>query len=98
MPWNVQLEDENCEAIEKGVTIWGFIPEEQSKSFELLRFVDPYGDTVFNRLQMTVFIEEWTRLEEASKQNAQHDKWQAVRRLALKCQSEPHTYLRFVGD
>lgn len=98
MPWNVKLETENREPIEEVLTIWGFMPEEQSKSFELLRFIDPYGDTVFNRLQMVAFLEEWMRLEEASKQNAQHDKWEAVKRLALKCQSEPHTYLRFVGD
>src|SRR5258708_35875733 len=31
-------------------------------SFPLLRFVDPYGDTIFNGAQMRGFLPEWSRL------------------------------------
>ncbi len=98
MPWNVRLEDENGEVLEEVLTIFGFIPKSQQGGFVLLSSVDPYGDTTFNRPQMQLFLDEWQKLENAAKENSQLEKWNAVKVLSLRCQSEPHTYLKFVGD
>jgi hypothetical protein len=96
MPWNVRLEDEKARVIDEVLTIFGFIPEQSG--FCLLEGIDPYGDTVFNGLQMKRFINEWDTLENGAKIASQVEKWSAVKRLCLRCQSEVHTYIRFVGD
>lgn len=59
-----------------------------------LRFIDPYGDTTFNQLQIGVLVEElsvWANTDPAP----------AIRHLlqfATLTQGETHTYLKFIGD
>lgn len=63
--------------------------------FRLLRYVDPYGDTYFNQRQMADFLVDWNALKPTDDQREQ---WILVRDMAVKCQQEPHLYLRFIGD
>jgi len=67
-------------------------------SYNLLCYIDPYGDTVFNRLQMDVFLAEWERIRRTAQTPEQVEAWASVRELARKCGEEPHFYLRFIGD
>lgn len=63
----------------------------------MLRFIDPYGDTVFNSRQAGVVESELSRLAQdaSGKELGIVDK---VRELAVRCATEPHLYLRFEGD
>jgi len=63
-----------------------------------LPFIDWYGDTVFNRLQMKVFRAEWAGLRNRTESEAESDLLAAVDELAGRCEQEPHLYLRFYGD
>jgi hypothetical protein len=38
------------------------LPDPDDHRYNLLRFIDPYGDTVFNRIQVAVLIEKLHRL------------------------------------
>ncbi len=67
-------------------------------SFNLLCYIDPYGDTVFNGLQMDAFLIEWERLRAAVQTPEQMEAWAGIRDLAMKCKEEVHLYLRFIGD
>lgn len=67
-------------------------------SYKLLCHIDPYGDTVFNRLQMVVFLTEWERLIGIAQTSEQRKAWTGVRDLARRCNEEVHLYLRFIGD
>ena len=98
MPWNVKLENEEGKTLDEIMKVWGFVPSADALDYPLLRFIDPYGDTIFNRPQMVPFLEEWGRLEQLAQQNSQRAQWDAIKRMAVRCHSEPHTYLRFVGD
>ncbi|HZP24528.1 MAG TPA: hypothetical protein VFB04_13860 [Terriglobales bacterium] len=98
MPWNVQLEDEHGEAITRVLAVWGFFPEPDDKTFLLIQFLDPYGNTVFNRLQMPQFLEEWERLRDLAEKMSNLSAWTDVKRLAQQCASGVHLYLRFIGD
>jgi len=63
-----------------------------------LRFIDPWGDTTFNQLQIPVLIEE---LECASAEtNAREEREQIalILHLAHRSVGVTHTYLRFIGD
>jgi hypothetical protein len=73
-----------------------FLPKD--RSFMLLSFIDEYGNTVFNRIQMPMFMKEW---EEATKKVTDKTDLilvRQVREMAEQCGSTPHLYLKFYGD
>jgi hypothetical protein len=72
--------------------------EEEEKEFPLLRFVDPYGDTVFNGLQSEALIPELKRLQSRATSQQQRKLMERVLELAEACRSSVHHYLVFVGD
>ena len=63
-----------------------------------LRFVDPYGDTVFNQQQIRVFLEEVRAVpaEHLSADAKSH--LEKITELAARAQTKVHTYLKFYGD
>jgi hypothetical protein len=66
-------------------------------AFPILRHVDPEGTTLFNRLQLAAALPEFEAFALAAPAEA---KAEAARLLkfARKGASEPHLYLRFLGD
>jgi hypothetical protein len=99
----VVLQDENCNNISdiiedpQGVIALS-LPNISDRTYCCLRFIDPYGDTIFNRIQAIIMVEEWDKLEQSfSNQNAE-TLWVDIRKLIVQCSEEPHTYLRFIGD
>ncbi len=95
MAWDVRLQDENCKPVIPfdAAIEFGMIP--QSGEFKLLHYIDPLGDTIFNRLQMDDFLHDWSRLQPNT---GEREQWKIVFDFASKCKSEPHLYLRFIGD
>lgn len=74
------------------------LPSHDDESYQCLRFIDWYGHTVFNRLQMPIFLSEWQRVRAKVKSDEECDLIDRVEKLAHDCQCEPHLYLRFIGD
>jgi hypothetical protein len=74
-----------------------FIPDEVRASSVCLRFVDPYGDTVFNQLQLTVLIDELKRVMDSSSDPENRDLLTGLVGF-LDASREVHVYVRFVGD
>lgn len=66
--------------------------------YPLLRWVDPYGDTVFSQLQMRGLVPELERLERDTNADELEDVIRAVLGLAERCATLPHHQLVFVGD
>ena len=64
----------------------------------LLEGIDPYGDAVFNRLQMETFLDEWATMMERPESREERELLLAVAQLAEKCRNGMHLYLKFVGD
>jgi hypothetical protein len=62
-----------------------------------LRFIDPFGDTIFNRGQAAVLLEELksVRVAADSTTAAYIDN---VLRFANTASRSPHNYVRFIGD
>lgn len=63
-----------------------------------LRFIDPHGNTSFNRLQMSSLIVETERVRGRLKDEITEKFAEGVLRLALRCQDELDTYLKFYGS
>ena len=63
-----------------------------------LRFINPYGDTIFNILQLPVLVQELERVLASVSDPQLQAHARAVLDLANQAKGEAHTYLRFVGD
>ncbi len=66
--------------------------------YPYLAYVDPFGITVFNRLQMDVVIPELIQLrteEDAGRIGSVIDQ---VIQFATQCRDEVHLYVEFEGD
>ena len=66
--------------------------------YPLLRWVDPYSDTVFSQLQMRGLVPELERLERETTGDEHREVIRAVLGLAEQCATRPHHQLVFIGD
>ncbi len=92
MPWTVRLQDERGLPAEVADSVVDF----DLPSRGLLKYVDPYGDTIFNRVQMEDFINDWKMIEPAD--SVKRQAWQQVHEMATRCNNESHLYIKFIGD
>jgi len=74
------------------------IAHEGDERFQCWRFIDEYGDTVFNRLQMPQFLEELQLIRASVKSPTDLGVLAQLERMARRCQDEAHLYLKFYGD
>jgi hypothetical protein len=74
------------------------LPNHDDDRFQVIRFIDWYGDTVVNRVQAATFLQEWETLRKKANSKEDQDLVFAIRELALRLQAEPHLYLKFYGD
>ena len=63
-----------------------------------LQFIDPYGDTTFNQLQIPKLIEELEALSLNCQTDEKRRELEAVIEFVRKAKGEPHTYIKFYGD
>ena len=63
-----------------------------------LRFIDPYGDTIFNRAQMEVLREELLSVPESALDTEASEHKKKIVELTTKAEAKVHTYLKFYGD
>ena len=66
--------------------------------YELLKYVDLYGNTVFNNLQMKILLKDLNFLLENAKDNEEKEIIKAIIVLCDKCLKEVHLYIKFYGD
>ncbi|SRR6266542_2756333 len=79
--------------------IYPLLPPLEDESFNCIRFIDHFGYTFFNRLQLErQFLPEWARLYEKASKPEQREILQRVERLAMEALRAPHRLLKFVGD
>jgi len=75
-----------------------FLPHFQDTSYACLRFVDPYGDTTFNQLQMPQVVRELEKTLGSIDDDAVRRHCESVLALARQANGQVHTYLKFYGD
>jgi hypothetical protein len=99
---NVFWQDENGNdregVLDPHMLLSRIVRSEMAISTSLVRFIDPYGDTTFNQLQIPDLITELTGAKEwqlSSDERAHLDK---VIQLVRRSMSQHHTYVKFVGD
>jgi hypothetical protein len=63
-----------------------------------LRFVDPWGDTIFNQNQIPVLLAELRAVASASTQPELHAHIEQLVDLVEQSVEQMHTYIKFIGD
>jgi hypothetical protein len=74
------------------------LPQIDDESHPLLGGIDPYGDTVFNGIQIRRFLLEWEVVSSNAVTTEERELVSKITELALRCRDEVHLYVRFVGD
>jgi len=74
------------------------LPRSDDTSFQHLNRIDWYGDTTFNRAQVSDVRHELKRLARAGRAAEEMDLIRRLDALAKKAEAEPHLYLKFYGD
>src|SRR5690348_16579952 len=92
----VKLEDDLGEHGD-WVMLNGLFPVQTNCGFSLLTGIDPFGKTIFNHLQMEMFLREWQDLEKDIRDDSLREAWQKIRAMAEACLHDRDLYLRFVG-
>ncbi len=75
-----------------------FFPSWDDESYHFLRYIDPWGDTVFNHLQMDELISELKRVRLRATTEEQRAFVDAIEGLAARCKDGDGLYLKFLGD
>jgi hypothetical protein len=70
----------------------------ERQHLELARFIDPYGDTVFNKLQLPSFIRDLELILAKENDAGERSLLSEIGALAKRGANESGLYLKFVGD
>jgi len=97
MPWTIIQEDEHGDAIQTLPQTLDYdeFDELNLPAFTLFHYINPYGDTVFNCLQIDDLVKDLEQFKRISNQKSVIEE---IISLAKKCKNEVHTYIRFYGD
>ena len=99
---DVYLEDENGKELESVMdeknSFAHFITQTKFPDTMCLRFIDPYGDTTFNGLQLPVIEDELRKQLETTTVPLLKAHLQKIIDLVVKAQSDVHIYIKFFGD
>jgi len=100
MPIRFRLIRENGEIVESIADTHGLVERAMAElpDLRLLRYVDAYGDTYFNKLQMPDLLSDWNAAQKLAQSADDRACWRGLEGLAEECQRHTHLYLRFVGD
>jgi len=64
----------------------------------ILKWIDPYGDTTFNQVQIREVEQELSVLKEVAESSVEHSSLAKFEELVRFCRSGVHRYLKFYGD
>jgi hypothetical protein len=94
--FTVQLRSENGDVLDEFMLLRlpiKDLPAPHDRTSPVLRFVDPYGDTILNAAPAAALVAELNEAEALDQE--QH---QRLIQLASRCAGEVHEHLWFIGD
>jgi hypothetical protein len=99
MPIDIEWQDENGRALARyeGPSLTPALLERADPSSICLRFIDPYGNAVFNQHQLPILIQEFESLGSRTR-DGQRDVIEALVPFLRAARDKIHTYVKFIGD
>jgi len=74
------------------------LPDPEDTRYRFIGTIDWYGDTIFNYLQATQFLDEWRRIAANASGPSETALMRAIETMADRMANERHLYLKFYGD
>jgi hypothetical protein len=99
--YTITLEDElgiELEHLEETQQLTPLLGAVADKALICLRFIDPNGITVFNRLQMQYLVSELSLLMTKATSKQDSELIGKLIEMARRCKQEAGTYLYFYGN
>jgi hypothetical protein len=98
MGWTIILEDENGQAIRTLPKQFNYdeLDNLDFNSFVFLKYINFYGDTTFNTLQLEDLQNDFEKLNVIL--TTQKDIIEQILDMIKESQDEVHTYVKFYGD
>lgn len=102
MGLDIYLQDEDGEELDHvgdpANILHKLLPYDDNGPTKCLQFIDWYGDTIFNRIQMPHLIEEFTVLLKRVAGTEEKTLLARIIEMAQRCRDDVHLYLKFYGD
>ena len=102
MGMSIRLENRDGKAVEEIPDLESllsrFFPSWDDLTYHFLRYIDPWGETVFNHLQMDELIFELRRIRQKAETEEQRAFVDAIEGMAGRCKDGEGLYLKFMGD
>lgn len=99
---NIELQDEfgsRLDGVNDPKNLLGrLLPPIGDDAYPMLGSIDPYGDTIFNHVQMHRFFIEWPAVSGKAQTTEEQLLLSTIDSLARRCRDEVHLYLKFIGD
>jgi hypothetical protein len=73
-------------------------PSWEDAGFHCLRYIDPWGETIFNHLQMDKVISELQRIRARTSVEAERAFVDSIEGMAARSKEGEHLYLKFLGE
>jgi hypothetical protein len=78
MGLGIELQDEHGERLESAIDptnlLGRLLPPNDDRSYPMLASIDPYGDTVFNLVQIERFLVEWAAISTTAKSSEERSR------------------------
>jgi len=99
MPINVEWRNERGQTLARydGPAVTRQLIDRAPAASMCLRFIDPYGDTVFNQRQIPVLLDELRSLA-AGTRDGQAETLRLLSQFLEQTLAQVHTYAHFLGD
>lgn len=98
----VYLQTEDGKRLEEVMDSSNFLYRLESRvqhlQYKCISFIDLYGDTMFNKLQAGVLLEELREVGHLAEGDEDAGFLKGVEELARRCRDSIHEYVLFVGD
>lgn len=96
--WTIVIENEDHKALSEYIDFnSSYLSSGKGvEDFNVLKYLDPWGDTTFNRLQFNDLIEDLLNLSNIESNNK--DVIERIIKLISKCKETNHGYIKFYGD
>jgi hypothetical protein len=95
MSIGLRWEDEDGNELASVVSL---IPPSIGPDYPCLRYVDHYGDTTFNQLQIPQLADDLSQVLLRCEDDATREHVETMLALVRKAVGQTHTYIKFYGD
>jgi hypothetical protein len=74
------------------------LQEKDGDKYPMLGGIDPYGDTIFNGIQIRRFLSEWPQVAAKAGTLEERQLFSKIEELSRRCRDGIHLYIRFADD